>query len=224
MFGIFRKANTEKKVVIFDFDGTIADTMAESVRIFNKLAEENGYQKITAKDIKTLRGEDLENVLRHMRIPVLSLPFLVWKARRMMGDNMGSLRAFPGMRLALLRIKKMGFRIGIITLNSKENVHTFLKKNNIDVFDFVYAGGSIFGKHKMIKRALREIKMRPEYAVYVGDEVRDISAARRRKVPVISVTWGYNNERALREHHADHIVRTPGQLVSVVRGMKKSGK
>jgi phosphoglycolate phosphatase len=221
---MFGKRNSEKKAVIFDFDGTIADTMMETVRIFNELAEDNGYPKVGAKEIKILRGEDLEKVVRQMKISIFVLPFLVMKARRIMGEDMGRLRAFAGMRIALLKIKKMGFKIGILTLNSKENVSVFLRKNKLDMFDFVYAGGSIFGKHKMLKRALREIKVRPDEAVYVGDEVRDINAARRRKVDVISVTWGYNNEKALRKRGTDYIVRTPDQLVSVVRKMKKSPK
>ncbi|MBI4894550.1 MAG: HAD-IA family hydrolase [Candidatus Aenigmarchaeota archaeon] len=224
MLGFFRKRSSEKRVVIFDFDGTIADTMDETVAIFNRLAEENGYRKITAKEIKILRGEDLERVVRRMKISIFVLPFLVSKARKMMGEDMGRLKATVGVRGALLKIKKMGFKIGILTLNSKDNVRIFLRNNDLDIFDFVYAGGSIFGKHKMLKRALREIKMRPDEAVYVGDEVRDINAARRRKVSIISVTWGYNNEAALRRRGTDYIVRTPAQLVSVVRGMKKTKK
>jgi len=224
LFGIFKKRDAEKKVVIFDFDGTIADTMMETVKIFNKIAEESGYQKVTEREIKVLRGEDLEKVVRSMKIPIFVLPFLVWKARSMMSRDIGRMKTTVKIRGAILKIKKMGFKVGILTLNSKENVALFLRKNDLDVFDFVYAGGSIFGKHKMIKRALREIGMRPHEAVYVGDEVRDINAARRRRVSVISVTWGYNNEEALRRRGTDYIVRTPQQLVSVVRGMKKARK
>jgi len=223
MFHLQRRRDTPKTVMIFDFDGTIADTLPETVKIYNSLADRYGYRKIVNKDVERLRGKSPREILKWLNISLFTLPFLVKIAKREMRKDVSKVGTTVNIKGIIMKLKKMGFRVGILTTNSKENVMIFLRNNNLEVFDFIYAGGSVFGKHKVIKHALREIKARPEETIYIGDEVRDIDAAKRRGVTIISVTWGYNNATALRKRNPDYLVRTPAQLLSVAKKIQKFG-
>lgn len=222
MFRLWKRRDAPKTVMIFDFDGTIADTMSETVRVYNSFADRYGYKKVGEKDIEKFRGKGPKEILKWLDISLFVLPFVIKSVKREMRKDMSHLKTTVSIRGAITKLKRMGFRVGILTTNSKENVLPFLKKNRLEVFDFIYAGGSVFGKHKMLKRALREIKARPEEAVYIGDEVRDIEAAKRRDVSIISVAWGYNNAAALKKRKPDYLVRTPAQLLSVAKKIRKS--
>jgi phosphoglycolate phosphatase-like HAD superfamily hydrolase len=224
MFRFWKKVDRPekviKKVMIFDFDGTIADTIDEVVRIYNLMADRYGYKKVNGNDVENLRGKRPRELLKWMGIPFYMIPFILRIGRREMRKKIPELKTTVNMRGLVTKLKKMGFKVGILTTNSKDNVTLFLKRNRLEFFDFIYAGGSIFGKHKMLKRLIREIKVRPEEAVYVGDEIRDIEAAKRCGVSVVSVTWGYNNEKALMRNRPDYIVRTPVQLLSIAKKMR----
>ena len=90
---------------------------------------------------------------------------------------------------ALKEIKAADFKLGIMTSNSKENVTTFLELHGLKgIFDFVYSGRNIFGRHKIINRLLKNHKISKKNAVYIGDETRDIEAAKRVGIPVVAVS------------------------------------
>jgi phosphoglycolate phosphatase len=54
--------------------------------------------------------------------------------------------------------------------------------------------------------------------IYVGDETRDIEAARKIQIQVIAVSWGFNSREVLAEQKPDFLISHPSQLIEVVRG------
>ena len=67
--------------VVFDFDGTIADTMSVVIKIANKFADHYGYKKIPLSDIPKLREKKPSAVLKHLGISIFKLPIVVRKIR-----------------------------------------------------------------------------------------------------------------------------------------------
>ena len=126
------------------------------------------------------------------------------------------IQLFTGIKEVLLELKKRDFQLGIITSNSRENVLASLAKNGLqDTFTFIYSG-STFGKHKVINKWLRIEKINPEKVVYVGDEVRDIDAAKKTGIKVIAVGWGINSQEALASQNPDCLIERPRELIEIM--------
>lgn len=204
-----------KSTVVFDFDGTLADSMQLFIEAVNKSAAKLHHGTIDPGDVSMLRGRHPRQVLRHLRISLLKLPLVMRSVRKEVGRGVARARPAADMSGALGRLKKGGCSIGILTSNTEKSVREFLAGNGMDVFDFVYSGRSAFGKG----RTLRAIAKRAGGRVfYVGDEVRDIEAARRAGTTMIAVAWGFNTAEALMREGPDYLATTPDQIDKIVLG------
>lgn len=208
----------DKRLILFDFDGTIANTMAQALKISNRLAAEFGYRTLDPEEIEGLRDKSLFELLHFMQVPFTKLPLILAKARNEMRNVITEAETIPGLRAVLEHLHKHGHRMGILTTNSEENVREFLKHNGIGSFDFIQSSSLIWGKHHGLKKILRHERIRPNQMAYVGDETRDIEAAKRANIPMIAVVWGYNSERALRKADPDHLVKQPSELLNLFNG------
>jgi phosphoglycolate phosphatase-like HAD superfamily hydrolase len=202
--------------IIFDFDGTIADTMSVVIKIANKFADHYGYRKIPLDDIPKLREKKPSDVLKHLGISIFKLPIVVRKIRFEMNKEIVRLRTAVEIRETLVNLKKKGCILGILTTNSRENVTEFLKNNDLQLFDFVYTGRAVYGKSRLLKKLMKEKKIPHDDPIYVGDEIRDIEAAKKAGIRVIGVSWGYNTKTALQKANPDHIVEKPEDLEQAV--------
>lgn len=204
-------------VVLFDFDGTIADSIETAIRVINRLAKEFGYQPISFEDLKRLQNLSSREIVKQTDISIFKLPFLL---RRFMGEMRQEVRqieVIPEMKEALQALKARGDCLGIVSTNSEENVRSFLKAQQLDpLFDMVVCSGRPFGKSRLIKRILRQKQLDPRSTFYIGDETRDIEAAKKSGVRSIAVTWGFNSSEVLAAHQPDFLIQTPGQLLDVV--------
>ena len=204
------------KTVLFDFDGTLADTLYEVVNIINSLSREFGYSKIKKKDIPKIRNKTAQEILKEAGISMFKLPFIVKRARLELNKVIEFLKPVQSIREVLLVLKKRRYKLGIVTSNSKENVEKFLKKNNFELFDFIYSGSSIFGKHKLLKDTLKKQNLKPNEVIYVGDETRDIEAARKNQIKIIAVIWGFNSRKILENYHPDFLIDKPKELLEIL--------
>lgn len=209
-----------RQFIIFDFDGTIANTPPHISKIVDQLAGRFGYKNIKGKDIvRLLRKEKIQEIFKKFKISVFKLPFVVKRVRLELNKDIESVKPERGIKAAILKLRKMGYGLGILSSNSKVNVSRFLRKNKLDFFDFIYSGSSIFGKDKTIKNLLRKRHLKPEEIIYVGDETRDIEAARKIKIKIIAVTWGFNSKSLLKKEKPDFLVDKPSEIIRVVTNL-----
>ena len=207
-----------QKVIIFDFDGTIADTVDALVGIANRLALEFGYIQITPEELSLLRNFTSREIIKYSGISVFKIPFLVKKVKSELKNKIQEFKPIPGIKEALIELRNEGNRLGIITPNSQENVKLFLKTNELDsLFEFIYSGVTIFGKTSIINNALRQKQLKPQEVIYVGDETRDIEASKKANIKVIAVTWGFNSEEVLAKQNPDFLINQPSQLLEVIK-------
>ncbi len=206
-----------QKVIIFDFDGTIADTVDALVSIANRLAKEFGYVQISSEELALLRNLTSREIIKYSGISVFKIPFLVKKVKGELKDKIPELKPIPGIKEALTVLKIEGHRLGIITSNSKENVTEFLEINDLDnLFEFIYSGVTIFGKTTIINNVLRQKQIKSEEVIYVGDETRDIEASKKANIKVIAVTWGFNSSEILAKQNPNSLIHHPSELLEVV--------
>ncbi|MEM7726975.1 MAG: HAD-IA family hydrolase [Cyanobacteria bacterium P01_A01_bin.45] len=207
-----------QKVIIFDFDGTVADTVDALVSIANRLAIQFGYIQITPEELRLLRNLSSREIIRYSGISLFKIPFLVKKVKGELKNKIHELKPIDGIQEALIALKDEGYRLGIVTSNSKDNVREFLKVNRLNnLFEFIYSGVTIFGKTTIINNVLRQKQLKVSDVIYVGDETRDIEASKKAHIKVIAVTWGFNSQEALSQENPDFLIHEPQQLLSVIK-------
>ncbi|KAB8330596.1 HAD-IA family hydrolase [Scytonema tolypothrichoides VB-61278] len=210
-----------QKVIIFDFDGTVADTVDALVSIANRLAGEFGYIPITQEELSLLRNLSSREIIKYSGISVLKIPFLVKKVKTELKNKIKELKPISGIKEALVALNNEGYRLGIITSNSLENVTAFIQVNDLDnLFEFIYSGVTIFGKTTIINNVLKQKQIKPQEVIYVGDETRDVEASKKANIKVIAVTWGFNSQEVLAKQNPDFLIHHPSQLLDVVRVIK----
>jgi HAD superfamily hydrolase (TIGR01549 family) len=204
------------KVIIFDFDGTLADTIDILLSITNRLSAEFGFKSATKEELAQLSNLNSWQILQYSGISIFKFPLLIRRLKAELHSELPHIQLFPGIKEVLLELKKRGFQLGIITSNSRENVLGALEKNGLqDTFTFIYSG-STFGKHKVINKWLRIENIHTEKVVYVGDEIRDIDAAKKTGIKVIAVGWGFNSQEALAAQNPDFLIERPQELIEIM--------
>lgn len=192
-------------IAAFDFDGTLADTMPWFNSILNTVADKYGFRKIDAAERDQLRHRDAAEILKFLGIPLWKLPAIMAHVRTLMQEIDPSVHLFDGIPDALARLKAGGLRLAVVSSNSLENVQRVLGPDTATLFDDYECGTDLFGKAAKIDRLLQRHDTPPERFLLVGDEIRDIEAARKAGVRVGSVAWGYNHVDALRERGPDEL-------------------
>jgi len=204
------------KVIIFDFDGTLADTIDILLSITNRLSAEFGFKSATKEELAQLSNLNSWQILQYSGISIFKFPQLIRRLKAELQSEVPHIQLFPGIKEVLLELKKRGFQLGIITSNSRENVLGALEKNGLqDTFTFIYSG-STFGKHKVINKWLRIENIHTEKVVYVGDEIRDIDAAKKTGIKVIAVGWGFNSPQALAAQNPNFLIERPQELIEIM--------
>ncbi len=203
------------KMLIFDFDGTIADTFAHTMKITNILSDEFKFKKVHDHEIEFLKGKTIQEIIKHLNVPILQIPNIVAKARSELLKDIESIEPIEGLKQILPLIKQANVQMGILTTNSKENVEKFLKTNEMEIFDFIHSTSRVWGKNHGLKKLMQQHQFTSDDLLYVGDETRDIEAAKKAGIKVVAVTWGYNSLAILQAFSPDFIAHTPDELFNI---------
>lgn len=196
------------KAIAFDFDGTIADSFELFVEAFRKVAPVKEPESI---DIEKLRGMSVKEVIKILGVKKWQIPKLVVDGRKEMANGVADLEVFPGIHDVLKQLKKSGDQMFILSSNSPENIRKCLEKNGLaDYFEDIIGDIGLTAKKKAIKTLA---KMVDQELIYVGDEVRDVEAARKAGVKCIAVSWGFNTREALEKSGPEKIISEPKQLI-----------
>lgn len=206
-----------KNVIIFDFDGTIANTLPTVIKILKTVMKDFGYESITTGEIEKLRGMSPLDIVVHLKVPIWKIPKLISAIRNKLHDQIENVELFPGIEKVLLEIKFRGYKLAILSSNKKETLDKFLEKKQLMFFDFVQSEPNVFEKSKLIKKFLRQNKIKAEDVIYIGDEVRDIEACKKSGVLIIAVSWGFNKSTILKKFKPDYLVNKPREILDILR-------
>jgi len=202
------------KVILFDFDGTIVDSVHAGIIITNRLAIEFGFPPFDAETVEQLKKLGSREALKRSKIPVWKLPFLIRRFTQELNREIPYLQLFPGMKETLLELKQQGYFLGIVSTNSVTNIQEFLRVQDLlSTFDVISASYALFGKSRLIQKIIRQQRLQPSQIYYVGDETRDIEAAKQSGVQSIAATWGLNSAEILRENDPDFLIDHPKELI-----------
>lgn len=204
--------------VLFDFDGTLADTQNIALRILNGIAPEFGMRPISPDEIPALKKMSAWQLLRKRSgIPLWNILKIRRLERRIRDEfrvHSSEIQLFSGITEMMHALRASGYELGVISSNDHLIVTDVLKRSGVEV-NFIHAGSKFFGKTRAIQEALNEYAVHPAHTVYVGDELRDIDASKKNGVTMIAVGWGFNDAAALRDAGVE-VAETPVQLLSIL--------
>lgn len=205
------------QVIVFDFDGTLADTFNAIIRIANRLADDFGYKPLMPSDIDRIRNLSARQIIQESGVPLFKIPFLLKRIQSELYQDIEFLHPVAGIADLLNDLKKQGKVVGILTSNSEENVEKFLRRHSLyDFFSFIYSEPSIFGKSRALKRLIDHNNFQTQSFMYIGDETRDIAASKKINIKVIAVSWGFNSSNALINYNPDFLVNHPREVLKVI--------
>jgi phosphoglycolate phosphatase len=208
-----------KKTIIFDFDGTIADTLGIVLEIYNKIiVPKFKTKKVSKEELEYLRTQKpSKKLLNKYNISLLQLPFVLKTGRAEIKKEIKRAKIQPGLKELFNSLKD--YSLGILSSNSKENIQAFLKNYGfLEVFDFFYTSSALFKKDKVIKKILQERNLDSENVFYIGDELRDITAANKAGIKTIAVSWGFNKKEILETANPDYFAEKPLEILDFIRG------
>lgn len=197
--------------IIFDFDGTIADSF-DYVADF--LAGEAGIKELSDGQREELKNKSMVAMVKHLKYPSWKLPILYFKGRRAMSAKINNLEPFEGIPETIRKLHAEGHELFIVTSNSLRNVHAFLHHHDLHTYFLkVVASVSVFGKAGALRSLLKEQKLAIDDSFYIGDELRDIQAAESIKLRAIAATWGFSNAIDLAAAKPFALIDKPEDLI-----------
>lgn len=198
------------KYIVFDFDGTLADTF----ETMKEIAKEE-IKGITEEDFVLLKDAGIQGLMKRKHIRVWELSKMTLRIMSKL-KNKGEVTLFPEM-VELIKTISKTHKLGIVSSNSEESIkQTLVNHDIVGLFDFVFSEISLFGKHVVLKKMCREYQIKPSEIIYVGDEDRDITASQKNNIKNIAVTWGYNSKKRLKEIGPDYIVNSPEEIIGII--------
>lgn len=202
--------------VIFDFDGTLANTVDLNFSVYNELALKYRLNQITKEDLCALKEKSTQEILSALGVSKFMAAFVIADGRRRITKYIKSLRIDPGIA-SLVRQVHSQLKVGIVSTNSRKNIEYFLQYNDLHDYDFIVGSVGLLGKRHALSKIIKKQNLRPGHVLYVGDEIRDIIAARACGLIAVSVSWGYNSMQALSAHQPDYLVESPKEFLSILK-------
>src|SRR5690606_40523400 len=101
------------KVIAFDFDGTLADSMALFLDAIKTASARHGFASVRTEELETLRGMNTLQLMAHFGIPAWKVPAVATTMRRLMTQGAHAVQLFPGIPHMLTALKSAGLRVEI---------------------------------------------------------------------------------------------------------------
>lgn len=208
------------KHIVFDFDGTIADTKAIAYEVYEEVAKNNHIQPIQQKAFRLLEKMSARQRIKMMRIPLFKVPRFLKQARHLFYARIKDAPIFKGMSELLDVLNQHGYEVYMLSSNHDDVIEAFMKRHHITHFDHIVGKVSLFGKAKALKRFMKKHQLKSNEFVYVGDEIRDIEACKKVGVKIIAVTWGYDHKALLETAEPDYICDDVNALMTLITNWK----
>jgi phosphoglycolate phosphatase len=206
------------KLVIFDFDGTLADSFEWFLGVVDELAAKHKFRMFDRAELDDLRGSSATKVLAHLDVPRWRLPAIGRHLHQLAARDAEKISLFDGVDRMLTALVECGVTVAVVSSSAENNIRRILGPENVARISHFECGASLFGKRTKLRKVLRRCGVNARQTLCVGDEVRDIEAAKAEGIPFGAVGWGFTHLHALREHDPDEIFATVGEIAACIAG------
>ena len=202
-------------LAIFDLDGTLADSFPWFLRTINDVADRFDFRRVAEDEIEELRHASSREILSHLKVPLWKLPAIARYARQLKAEAASEIPLFAGVEAMLRTLAESGVQLALVTSDSEANAREKLGPA-ASLFAHFDCSASLFGKAAKFRRVIRRAGVEPGNVISIGDEVRDIEAARAVGIACGAVCWGYAAPAALRALGPDHVFERMDEIADVL--------
>ena len=210
-------------MLLFDFDGTLADSIGYIKIVLNKLAPNYGIEPLSDEEFDKFRSKSIPQALKELKISFFTMsraiPIVLSEYRHHVKD----LLPFPGIPQMLKDLQDLGCKMAMLSSNNVENLEYFVKQHKLHYFEWIEGTSGILRKQSSLRKLMKRHKLQAENLIYVGDETRDITAAKKCGMRVISVSWGFQTVDLLAAKNPDYLVEDPLEIVEIVKLLAPRG-
>ncbi len=196
-------------LVIFDFDGTVADSVS---LIYCEVKKELKKAGISEKEVGQIEEVGVSKFLKRLKMSRIKMIWTAFKIQKRLKKRIDQVSVFEGMESLLRGLKKEGFEVGMVTNNKKKTVKKFIRSNDLDLFNFVYSNFFLRSKVRKLEKAVEAVGEEKKRIVYIGDQKDDILDAKKVGLKSIGVTWGLSSFDELKKAGPDYIADSPADI------------
>jgi len=202
---------TRYRLAIFDFDGTLADSLPWFRTSFQDMIIRFDLAPVGADEIEGLRALTGRQIMSRLNVPMWRLPAIVSDMRKRKLAAADEISLFDGVEQMLSALQHFDIKVAIVSSDSEESVRRVLgpMAGLISRFD---CGAAVFGKHRKFRSVARRLGAKPADTICIGDEIRDIEAARAAGMASGAVAWGYAFSAALQAAGPTHFFNSIEEL------------
>jgi phosphoglycolate phosphatase len=202
------------RLAIFDFDGTLADSFDWFLGAYDQVAGELGFRRVPAEEVASLRGVHARDILRRLEVPTWKMPQAAARMRALQARDIDRIGLFPGVAEMLEGLAARDVALAVVTSNAEANVRRVLGPDHARRIAHYACGAPLFGKRSRLRRVLRAARVPPAEAFAIGDELRDLEAARAEGIAFGAVSWGYGAPEALRGAGPTEVFAEPADILA----------
>ena len=200
--------------LLFDFDGTLADSYGMVLEITLFLLTRHG---ITKGEPEHSRDRYDLPVTQKVRMLTFMMKIQT-EFTDLYRENLHKIGLFDGMLALLKDCRERGYRIAILSSNTVENIRGFFQQHPLPFDLEIVSSKGLFGKHKTIREFAKEHGAPLSSLLYIGDEIRDVKACNRCGVDIAFVKWGLDSQAALEDFEVAYQIETARQLRKLLLG------
>ena len=214
----------EIKLVIFDFDGTLADTKENIILTFQMTMKELGVEIKSRQECAATIGLTLEDAFKVLYPGMAAEKYVLLRDtyRRIFKENRKILvpGLFPEVMETLEELRRRGYLMSIASSRLSPSLHSFLEDMKIaHLFEYAVGGDNV--EHRKpapdaVLQILRHYNLSAEEAFVVGDMPFDINMATNAGVKSCGVTWGNADAAQLKESGANYVIDKMSQLLEIL--------
>lgn len=204
------------RLIVFDFDGVLADSAGWVLQELTPLARRFGFREVGDDEIAMLRGKDNREIIRYLRVPAWKLPMIARHMRKRVAEAADAIALFEGAPRLLRGLADAGLTLAIVSSNSETNIRRILGDDLAGLITHYDCGAALFGKAAKFRRLVRRLGIAPAEVLCVGDEVRDIEAAADAGLDSAAVAWGYATRDLLAARRPTLLFDTPDEVLAAL--------
>ena len=204
------------KLVVFDFDGTLADSLGWLVSVMPETAVRFRFNHAGPEYHDYLRSLDAAELLQYLKIPAWKIPIIALHLRKRMACETDKIPLYPGVSEMLQDLASGHLTLALLSSNSRNNVLRILGPRLSDCFDFYHCEVPYLGKTHQFGKLLKRSGFHPSETLYIGDETRDLEAARSHGVDFGAVAWGFNNPNAFERHQPEYLFEEAADITRLL--------
>ena len=212
------------KMIIFDLDGTILDTLEDLFLSTNYALRKSGFPERSIEEVRCFVGNGIRKLIERAvpeqtpenLINQVHQDFTKYYAQHCADHT----KPYSGILEILQKFRNAGIKTAVVSNKADYAVQTLCADYFPGLFD------AVAGEREGIRRkpapdavlaVLHDLQILPEQAVYIGDSDVDIATAENSGLPCISVEWGFRDRAFLLQHGAQKIISVPEELLTLIQ-------